>query len=172
MTIAELERELSSGSSDRLEDLDRAAQEYARTIQAGVRPLLGTSSRFDEGCKLIWKEVLTDRADEVHAARDRYLAVFRDRLRQLQKASQLAGHAGQVSGRELPEARALESEAETLARKLDRLAARWQTLEDLEELAADSIELPAGKLDAVRRKYAPPQAWYDQDGDSPRGDEP
>ncbi len=163
MTLAELEQELSPDASDAIQELDRAAQEYARTIQTGVRALVGSSTRFDESCKLIWKEVLADRASEVHEARDRYLTAFRHRLTLLQKASQLARYAGQVAGADLPETEMLESEAEVLSRKLDRLAARWQTPEDLEELAADSIELPPGKLDAVLRKYPPPQAWYDQD---------
>jgi hypothetical protein len=172
MTLAELEQESSPDASDGMEDLDRAAQEYACTIQAGVRPFLGSSRSFDEGCKLIWKEVLADRTSQVHEARDRYLAAFRHRLTLLQKASRLARHAGQLAGTELPEAKLLETEAEVLGRKLDRLAVRWQTSDDLEDLAADGIELPPGKLDAVRRKYAPAQAWYDQDGESSRGHHP
>jgi hypothetical protein len=39
-----------------------------------------------------------------------------------------------------------------------------QTAEDLEDLAAQSIAPSAEKLEAVRRKYGYPQAWYDDDG--------
>ena len=62
-----------------------------------------------------------------------------------------------------PELKLLEVEAITLEQKLNRLAARWQTVEDLEDLAAESIALPPEKLEAVRQKYGYPQAWYDED---------
>ena len=33
----------------------------------------------------------------------------------------------------------------------------------LEDLAAQSIEIPTEKIEAIRRKYGFPQAWYDED---------
>lgn len=35
--------------------------------------------------------------------------------------------------------------------------------EALEDLAAQSIEIPAEKIEAIRRKCGFPQAWYDED---------
>ena len=35
--------------------------------------------------------------------------------------------------------------------------------EALEDLAAQSIEIPTEKIEAIRRKYGFPQAWYDED---------
>ena len=57
----------------------------------------------------------------------------------------------------------LEAEAVALKKKLTRLIVRWQTVEDLEDLAAESIELASEKLEAVRQKYGFPPAWYDED---------
>ena len=37
------------------------------------------------------------------------------------------------------------------------------TEEALEDLAAESIALPVEKLEAIRRKYGFPQAWYNED---------
>ena len=62
-----------------------------------------------------------------------------------------------------PEIQRLEAEAAALEQKSNRLSARWQTVEDLEDLAAESIEIPAEKIEAIRRKYGFPQAWYDED---------
>ena len=57
----------------------------------------------------------------------------------------------------------LEEQADALQRKLNKLSSRWQTVEDLEDLAAESLAPSAEKLEAVRRKYGHPQAWYDDD---------
>ena len=35
--------------------------------------------------------------------------------------------------------------------------------EALEDLAAESIEIPTETFEAIRQKYGFPQAWYDED---------
>jgi hypothetical protein len=89
--------------------------------------------------------------------------VFEDRLLLLREARDLVRFAERVAQRDLPETVQLEAEAESLETKLKKLSARWQTAEDLEDLAAESIALSEEKLEAVRRKYGYPQTWYDDD---------
>ena len=43
-----------------------------------------------------------------------------------------------------------------------RLMARWHTLEDLEDIAAEELALTAEQLDEVATRYGFPQAWYDE----------
>lgn len=99
----------------------------------------------------------------MQAVRERFLGAFEARLRLLREALPLVQYAARVAGHAPTEAEQLEAEAEALERKLKKLAARWQTAEDLEDLAAESIELPPEKLEAIRRTHGYPKAWYDED---------
>ncbi len=44
-----------------------------------------------------------------------------------------------------------------------RLLARWHTLEDLEDIAAEELAPTAEQVDAVMARHGFPQAWYDED---------
>jgi hypothetical protein len=147
--------------------LAESAQAYAGEVQRGVGAILGAVARFDKGWQLICQEVLGGRTAEVQAVRDRFFHAFEERLRHLNEARDLVRFAERVAQRDLPESAQLEHEAKALTIKLNKLSARWQTAEDLEDLAAESIAPSAEKLEAVRRKYGYPQAWYDDDDSKP-----
>ena len=114
---------------------------------------------FDECWSACCALALADRASEAHGLRDGFLAAFADTKDIMREVVQLARRVG----REDAELQRLEAGAIALEQKLERLASRWQTAEDLEDLAAESIALPPEHLEAVRRKYGFPQAWYDED---------
>ena len=143
--------------------LDRAADDYARTVEESVGKVLDSPPDFDKGWRLICAEVLAGKASEMQAARDHYLRLFHKHLANLGEWCKVVDSAGQRAGRELAVAARLKTEVEVLDRKLKRLEARWQTTEDLEDLAAESIPLSEAQLEAVQRKYGFPQTWYDQD---------
>ena len=109
-----------------------------------------------ENCCIL---ALANRASESHELRDDFLAAFTDTKNTMWEVIQISRRMGSDD----PELQRLEVEAVGLEQKLNRLAVRWQTAEDLEDLAAESIELPVAKLEAVRQKYGFPQAWYDED---------
>jgi hypothetical protein len=139
------------------------AQTYAAEVQQAVRPLLGVLGQFEEGWRFLCREALAGRVAEMQAARDGFLGAFEDRLRLLREAVDLVRFAERVARRDLPEGGQLEQEAEGLQGKLTKLSTLWQTAEDLEDLAAQSNAPSSEKLEAVRRKYGYPQAWYDDD---------
>jgi hypothetical protein len=143
--------------------LDRAAQAYAGEVQLAVSGILGAVTQFEEGWRQICRGVLDGRTAEMQSARDRFLRAFEERLRLLGEARELVRFAERVAQRHLPEAAQTESEAKALETRLNRLSARWQSPEDLEDLAAESIAPSAEKLEAVRRRHGYPQAWYDDD---------
>lgn len=87
----------------------------------------------------------------------------------------LAGRASEAQGRREAFLRSLEAgvnlltpeavdEAASLGELLRKLRARWQTPEDLEDLAAESLTPSEEKMAAVEKKCGFPQAWYDDDG--------
>jgi hypothetical protein len=143
--------------------LDTSGQEYAREVETGVRSILGASHRFQEAWEACRAQVVAGQAAAVQAFRDRFIRSFEQRLAHLREALQLVQFAARVAGRELQEAEQLQAEISALAPALDRLASRWRTQEDLEELAAEDFPLPAAELKAIAAKHPPPQAWYDED---------
>jgi hypothetical protein len=143
--------------------LDNTARAYAREVQEAVRAFLGEAPQFDDALRALYREVLAGKATEVQPVRERFLNAYADRARLLREAHDLVRHAERVAQSELPEAAQLEREAEALERKLKKLASRWVTAEDLEDLAAESIAPSAKQLEAVRQKHGYPQAWYDDD---------
>ena len=56
----------------------------------------------------------------------------------------------------------LEDEAMDLGAKLARLVARWQTAEDLEDLAAESLAPSRERFLAIRDSLPFPEAWYEE----------
>lgn len=145
------------------QSLDTSAQAYALEVQQAVRSSLGAVARFDSGWQLICRDALAGRSAEMHALRQSFLGSYEHCLQALHEARELARFAQQVTQRALPEELELANEAKMLATKLKRLSDRWQSADDLEDLAAESIAPSDEKLQAVRRQYGYPQAWYDDD---------
>ena len=145
------------------QSLDSSAQAYAQEVQQAVRSSLGAAASFENGWQLLCHEVLAGRTAEMHELRESFLSSYRHCLRSLEEASELARFAQQVTQRTLPEESELADEAAMLASKLTRLADRWKTADDLEDLAAESIAPSEEKLQAVRHQYGFPQAWYDDE---------
>jgi hypothetical protein len=169
-TLGELDMSLPPEVSPRLESLDawgqtldNSAQAYAREVQQAARGILGAVAQFEEGWRQLCEGALDGRAAEMQSIRDRFLRAFENRLRLLGVALERVVHAERLTRQELPEAAQVRDEAKSLEGKLQKLSARWQTAEDLEDLAAEAIAPSPEKLEAVRRTHGFPQAWYDDD---------
>ncbi len=143
--------------------LDSTAQRYARAVQQAVAPVLGARTQLDEAWRFLCREALAGRGAEMQILREQFLRALTDQVLLLREARDLVRFAAQVTQRDLPEVAQLEEQADALQSKLNKLSARWQTAEDLEDLAAECLAPSAEKLEAVRRKYGYPQAWYDDD---------
>jgi len=169
MTLVEsyLAREFESRPAlldARTRQMAEAEREYAHAVQQFARDMLGSVQTFESLYEMIVQDVLSGKAAELHAERESLLSEFRRRVDLLQKACDGVRRAEQATGMTLSEATRLDEEAKTLREKVTRLESRWQTEDDLEVLAADRFPLPAGKLETLKRKYPPPQSWYDQEG--------
>src|SRR5712692_7092366 len=94
ITLAGLDPKLLPEARQRLaslgaskQSLDNTAQAYAREVQEGVRTLLGAVASFEEGWRLICRDVLAGKTNEMHLrARDYFLNAFQERLRLLHEA--------------------------------------------------------------------------------------
>src|SRR5262249_8278253 len=123
------------------QSLHSTGQNYARAVQEAIRPLLGAVGLFDASWQLLCQEVLAGKILDMPRVREAFLDAFKEHLRFLRVAQGLARFAERIAESGLPEAKQLDAEAEVLGQKLTKLAARWRTAEDLEDLAAESIEL-------------------------------
>jgi hypothetical protein len=53
---------------------------------------------------------------------------------------------------------------ESLAHYRSEVFGRWQTLENLEDILAESSPLSDKELTPLEKRYGPPADWYAQDG--------
>ena len=127
--------------AEQKQKIDDANQEYARAVEEGVRPLLGTAKWFDESYKGLLRDVANGKAAEIQKNRELILDACYRRLALLFRAGRLARHAEQLTGHALPGEVQLDSDIGEMGRRLSSLAARWHTAEDLANLTAESLEL-------------------------------
>jgi len=138
---------------------DASADAGRPVLHELIRVIEENGQSFDGAWEACCTLALVNQASETHMLRDDFFAAFANTKNIMWEVIQLARRTGSDD----PELHHLEAEAHALEQKLNRLAARWQTVEDLEDLAAESIALPREKLEAVRQKYGFPQVWYDED---------
>jgi hypothetical protein len=110
-------------------------------------------------------EVAAGHTDRVQAERDALAQALQSHLEALRRTTRLASIAESLAGETVVGA----NELPTCIVELERLRAevfdRWQTVEDLEDLAAASFPLPAARLRDLASQHPAPQAWYDQQGE-------
>ena len=146
-----------------MEMLRLLPNEPVGTPRPGLREIILAVTQMAQVCDALWNGcctlALVNRAAEAQELRQDVFASYAH-IRQIMGEVIQSARSQGFDG---PEIQRLEAEAAALEQKSNRLSARWQTVEDLEDLAAESIEIPAEKIEAIRRKYGFPQAWYDED---------
>jgi hypothetical protein len=161
--LARLRLNLMQEMSDEKVDKDDA-RFRAETI-GELEEVLSTGLQIVAGIEKTWalyrRAVLAGMTDAIQEQRDDFLETLEGC-----RSTNMLAFASKVRamGFDTPLLGRYEASAVEFERLRLRIASRWKTAEDLEDLVADSIPLPAGKLEAIRRKYPPPQEWYDQEG--------
>ena len=114
--------------------------------------------RWEEMCRV----VASGRGSEVHAERSGIVELVRRDRATLDRVDQLVRLTAQVVGKVVPGAAEISTAIAELERFQTDVLDRWQTLEDLEELAVEHYPLSAAKLEELAVRYPAPQAWYDE----------
>lgn len=114
---------------------------------------------WDHVCR---QAIANGNAEELHAAREDYLAVLTGHLKMLDGYLLVQSRFRDDYPDVEPAERAARAREE-LQRHYDSLFPRWQTLEDLEAILLERVSLPNDQLKELAAKYPPPQAWYDED---------
>jgi len=137
-----------------LVDQSNAVRPHILQFPGRVRQLWGKL------CAAGW----TGEAVQVHSIRSFFLGDIEGKLRLTEQACRIAEMHSLLSGVTLPEREALRRAEHDLRRFRSEVFDRWQTLEDLEDILAESFPLSEKELAPLEKRYAPPTDWYAQDG--------
>ncbi len=145
---AGLTRELAAVDEARRLILARAGEVVAEAVAAARRVI----TRWREECVAVAR----GETARVHALRDQLRAEAEARLNDLNAARPLAGGAEAFDGAE-----------QELRVFLGRVFPRWNTPDDLEELAVEWFPLSNERLLRLAVESPAPPAWHQQDAPQP-----
>ena len=97
-------------------------------------------------------------ANGIQVLRDEYIAGVKGYVTGMYELA----HSAREIGFDTPELERFEAEVAEFDRRMTRIATRWQTAEDLEDLAAESLAPSREKFLAIRDALPFPQAWYEE----------
>lgn len=146
-----------AGHLQNVEDLVRVV---AREVASAVEAMKGSAATFEAAWRRMVQDVARGQMTEVHAARPRLLRAFEQRLALLHETHILGRwlrDRGRVDG---PGPDALLPEIAGLEQLKARILDRWQTADDLEDLAARDYPLTAADLDGLGPRRRPPAGYY------------
>ena len=112
---------------------------------------------------LTWAVALAGRADRAHELRAVVLAGTADTLASIESIRRRAA----ADGRDPSSLRQIDALIADLRRKLEYRTSRWQTADDIEDLAAESLAPSAEEFQRIRVSLPFPQTWLDDDSPRP-----
>jgi hypothetical protein len=160
-----LELEMSAPVVRSLEDIGALVGVLGHQLSRVVEGMKGSARLFEK----IWREVVLEVArgqtSEIQALRPRLLGAFEKRLRLLRETHALAAGLSTLGRTDVPSPEVLAPEIAGMERLKAGLFDRWQTAEDLEDLAARDYPLSTADLERIAATHAPPAAWYEGEED-------
>lgn len=148
------------GNLETIADLERIAM---RELGWAVEGMKGSAAIFENAWRRIVLEVAKRQTAEMQAARPRLLAALDNRLRLLRQTHALASSFRRLNRPDSPDPSILDSEIAALERLKASAFDRWQTPEDLEDLAARDFPLSTAELDKLGPTRRPPPSFYAAD---------
>jgi hypothetical protein len=143
-----------------LENIEDLVRVVARDVGCAVAGMKGSASGFENAWRRIVKHVAKGQTAEMHAARSRLLSAFDKRLSLLKQTHALAKWLRDSGRADLPDAAILLPEITGMGRLKTDVFDRWQTAEDLEDLAARDYPLTTADLDDIGPRFRPPSSYY------------
>jgi hypothetical protein len=152
------------------EDLARQiehANDQRKLLANTVRQSTRTVLHYPAQVRRIWAGLCaagwSGRAEEIQQHRARFLKLFENLVSLIARVRNLAARAAELAGGAIAGVDQLAQAADELERLRAEIFERWNTLEDLESLLAETFPLPRERLEALAAHHPPPQSWYDED---------
>jgi hypothetical protein len=149
-----------TGGVESIENLEREALRHAVQIGLAVEGMQGLSSIFEHIWQRIIVEVAKGQTTEIQAVRQRLVDSFEKRLHLLRHTLALASWLRTLDRVDLPDPDILLPEIAGMERLKANVFDRWQTAEDLEDLAARDYPLTTADLDQLGHQRRPPESYY------------
>lgn len=147
----------AAGSLANVEDLVRVVM---CEIGLAVEGMKGSAVMFENAWRRIIMDVAKGQTSEIQAARPRLLSAFEKRLRLLKETHTLATGLSKLGRGEVPDANVLLLEIAGMEWLKASVFDRWQTPDDLEDLAARDYPLTTADLDQIGPQRRPPASYY------------
>jgi hypothetical protein len=145
----------------RLENIEDLVRVVIREVGWAVEGMQGSVSVFENAWRRIVLDVAQGRTAEMQMVRQRLLQAFAKRLDLLKRTHALAGDLRKVHGQEtIPDPDILLPEIAGMERLKADVFDRWQTSDDLEDLAARDYPLTTADLDRIGPLRRPPASYY------------
>jgi hypothetical protein len=159
-----LELDTAAPVADRLENIEDLVRVVVREVGWAVEGMKGSQATFES----IWRRIIADvangRTAEMHAARLRLFTAFEKRLDLLNQTHTVATWLRKLGRAEVPDPDVLLPEIRGMERLKAEVFDRWQTAEDLEDLAARDYPLTTADLDQIGPQQRPPASYHAGDG--------
>jgi hypothetical protein len=158
----ELLQELENGApiAGSLENVQDLVRVVARELGSAVEGMKGSAGMFENAWRRIVLDVAKGKTADVHAARPRLLNALEKRLGALKQAHVLAKWLRELGRTDGPDPDGLLPEIAGMERLKASVFDRWQTPEDLEDLAARDYPLTTADLDGIGPQRRPPASYY------------
>jgi hypothetical protein len=143
-----------------IEDLRSEGMRHALQVTLAVVGMRGSALLFENVWRRIIMHVAQGQTTQMQAARPQLLTAFDKRLAQLKDTHALAVWLRKLGSADIPDPDVLLPEIAGLERLQANVLDRWQTPDDLEDLAARDYPLTTSDLDRIGPQRRPPASWY------------
>jgi hypothetical protein len=155
-----LELETAPSVAGSLQNIDDLVRVVVREAGLAVQGLKGSARAFED----IWRHIIVDVAKgqtaKMQAARPHLLGIFETRLALLKDTHTLTTWLARREKADVPAPDILLSEIAGMERLKANVFDRWQTADDLEDLAARDYPLTTTDLDRIGPHRRPPASYY------------
>jgi hypothetical protein len=155
-----LELEDAPAVTGSLENIEHLLPVVMREVGRAMKGMHGTARTFENAWRRIVLDVARGQTAETQAARPRLLSAFFKRLSLLKQAHKLATGLADLGDEAAPDPDALLPEIAGMERLKTNVFDRWQTADDLEDLAARDYPLTTADLDKIGPQRRPPLSYY------------
>lgn len=154
------EVETADSLLETLEKIDDALRSNARAVGRVIESMKGTALAFEGEWRKVVAHVAKGQTGEMQANRAGLLNEFENRLSFLKKTCTRLSGLHKRNPTDIPDPDFLLSEIAGMERLKACVFDRWQSAEDLEDLAARDYPLTTAGLDQIGPQRRPPDSWY------------
>jgi hypothetical protein len=147
-----------AGSLENIEDLVRVV---TRELASAVEGMRGSALKWENAWRhIIIRDVAKGQTAHIQELRPRLVIAFEELFTQLKETHKLAIWLHKSGRADVPNPEMLLPEITGMERLKATVFDRWQTADDLEDLAARDYPLTTADLDQIGPQRRPPASYY------------